>query len=251
MNTLRAIIIDDEQKGINSLKLLLEKFISEVNVVAETTDPNLGIVMIEDFNPDIVFLDIKMPHLDGFDLLERLKNREFSLIFTTAYEQYAIKAIRRDAVDYLLKPVDIEDLKAAIVKVKEERDRKTTLPDLSGFLEILRNNDSSKILFHTREKVEYISKSNIIRLESDSNYTHVHLTNGSKLTMSRTIGDYELQLCDQDKKFMRIHQSHIVNLTHIVRYMKDNGGYIIMNDNSNLPLSKNKKEEFLKWLDLK
>ncbi|MCE3226662.1 MAG: hypothetical protein K0S32_1213 [Bacteroidetes bacterium] len=248
---LRAIIIDDEQKGINSIKLLLEKFINDVKIVAESTDAEKGIDLIENYKPEIVFLDINMPHLNGFELLQRLKYRGFSLIFTTAHEEYAIKAIKNNALDYLLKPVDHEDLEKAVQKVRERIAKKQELPDIEKLFTDLTAQSQGKIPFHTKEKVEYLNKSDIVRLESDSNYTNVYTTSGSKLMISKTIGDYETLLCNKENSFMRVHQSHIINLNHVTRFTKDNGGTIITKDNCQVPLSKNKKEEFLKWLGMR
>jgi two-component system LytT family response regulator len=249
--TLRAIIIDDEPKGINSLKLLITKFIPDVKVVAESTDAVKGIELIENYKPEIVFLDINMPHLNGFELLQQLSFREFSLIFTTAHEEYAIKAIKSNALDYLLKPIDHEDIEKAVAKVKEKIEKKTTLSDVEKLMTDLSLQVQAKIPFHTRDKVEYLNKSDIVRLESDSNYTNVYTINGAKLMISKTIGDYETLLCNKEDNFMRVHQSHIVNLNQVVRYVRDNGGTIITKNNHQVPLSKNKKEEFLKWLGMK
>jgi two-component system, LytTR family, response regulator len=249
--TLRAIIIDDEQKGINSLKLLIEKFISDVKIVAESTDAEKGIELIENYKPEIVFLDINMPHLNGFELLQQLKYRGFSLIFTTAHEEYAIKAIKNNALDYLLKPIDNEDLEKAVEKVRERVNKKQQLPDIEKLFSDLNAQSQGKIPFHTKDKVEYLSKSDIVRLESDSNYTNVYTAGGTKLMISKTIGDYESLLCNKENNFMRVHQSHIINLNHVTRFTKDNGGTIITKDNCQIPLSKNKKEEFMKWLGVR
>jgi two-component system, LytTR family, response regulator len=248
---LRAIIIDDEQKGINSIKLLIEKFISDVKVVAETTDAEKGVELIEDFMPEIVFLDIKMPHLNGFELLQKLTYRQFSLIFTTAHNEFGIQAIRNNALDYLLKPVDVEELQSAITKVKERLASKNEVPDLSGILTELNSASAYKIPFHTRDKVEYLNINDIVRLESDSNYTNVYAADGTKLMISKTLKDYEDLLCGGENKFMRVHQSHIINMKHVVKFTKENGGTIFMKGDQALPLSKNKKEEFIRWLDVK
>jgi two-component system LytT family response regulator len=244
---LRAIIIDDEQKGINSIKLLIEKFVSNVKVVAETTEAKKGVQLIEDYKPEIVFLDINMPHMNGFELLRELKFRDFGLIFTTAHDEYGIQAIKNNALDYLLKPINHEDLIEAIERVKQ-KNKKNNLPDLSKLLQDLNSPNTTKIPLHVKDKVEYVNKTDIIRLESDSNYTNIYTTEGNKLMISKTLGDYETLLCNKDNTFMRVHQSHIINLKHVVKFTKDNGGLIITKDNYSVPLSKNKKDEFLKWL---
>ncbi len=244
---LRAIIIDDEQKGINSIKLLLEKFVPDVKVVAETTEAKKGVHLIEDYKPEIVFLDINMPHMNGFELLQELKFRDFGLIFTTAHDEYGVQAIKNNALDYLLKPINHEDLIQAIQRVKQ-KSTKNNLPDLSELLKDLNSPNNTKIPLHVKDKVEYVNKTDIIRLESDSNYTNIYTTEGKKLMISKTLGDYETLLCNKDNKFMRVHQSHIINLKHVVKFTKENGGIITTKDNYSVPLSKNKKDEFLKWL---
>jgi len=247
---LRALIIDDEQKGINSLKLLIDKFIKDVKVVGEATEALKGIELIEDFKPEIVFLDIKMPHLNGFELLQRLNFKDFSLIFTTAHNEFGVQAIKNNALDYLLKPIDAEDLEIAINKAKERSENKKQLPDLEKLFSELKSQNQNKILFHTKEKMEYVNRNDIIRLESDSNYTTVFTTGGNKLLISKTIGEYETLLCNKENNFMRVHQSHIVNLNHVTKYIKDNST-IITKDNYEVPLSKNKRDDFTRWLGVK
>ncbi|MBA2610990.1 MAG: response regulator transcription factor [Bacteroidetes bacterium] len=247
---LRAIVIDDEQKGINSIKLLVEKFVKDVRIVAESIEAEKGISLIEDYKPEIVFLDINMPHMNGFELLQQLKFKEFSLIFTTAHTEYALQAIKNNALDYLLKPINHEDLIAAVERVKKKT-KQETLPDLGKLLEELSSPNKGKIPLHVKDKVEYVNKNDIIRLESDSNYTNVFTTGGKKLMISKTLGDYETLLCNKENTFMRVHQSHIINLNYVVKFTKDNGGFIITKDNCSVPLSKNKKDEFLTWLDVK
>lgn len=248
---LRALIIDDEQKGINSLKLLIEKFTANVKVVAETTDPEKGVGLIEDFKPEIVFLDINMPVLNGFEVLQKLKHRNFNLIFTTAHQEFAIKALRENAIDYLLKPIDADDLKQAIAKVQKAIAEKQQPFAIDGLLNYLNGQKQNKLPFNTKDRVEYIDKKDIVRLESDSNYTTVHLADHSKIMVSKTIGEYDELLCNNEHQFMRVHQSHIVNLQHVVRYLPEDGGMVVTSTNTKLPLSKSKKDEFMNWLGLR
>jgi two-component system LytT family response regulator len=247
---LRAIIIDDEQQGINNIKLLIAKFIKDVKIVAETTKAQQGIELIDNYKPEIVFLDIKMPHMNGFELLQKLEFREFGLIFTTAHEEYGLQAIKNNALDYLLKPVDIEDLEIAIKKVRERLCKKEQLPDLKKLFEELNPQDKNKIPFNTKDRVEYIHKSDIIRLESDSNYTYVYSVGGNRLCISKTIGDYEALLCIDGGNFMRVHHSHIVNLNHAIKFIRDTG-IIITKENYEVPISKNKRDDFTKWMNIK
>lgn len=247
----RALIIDDEKNGINSLRLVIEKFIENVKVVAETTDALEGIELIEDYKPDIVFLDVQMPKYNGFEVLEKLKYRGFHLIFTTAYEEYAVKAMRENAVDYLLKPIDADDLKEAIEKVERKVREKEQPLNIGELLERISMLNQRKIPFNTKERLEFIDKEDILRLESDSNYTLVYTTNGDKIMVSKNIGEYETMLCTKEHRFMRVHQSHIVNLIHVKRYIPENGGQLILEGDVELPISKNKKDEFLNWLGLR
>jgi two-component system LytT family response regulator len=243
---LRAIIIDDEQNGIESLKLLIGKFTPDVRVVATTSESPEGIALIKDFQPDIVFLDINMPQMNGFEVLNRLEYRNFALIFTTAHAEHALKALKSNALDYLLKPIDTDDLQGAVKKVRSTKEN--TLPDLSNFYsELSRNN---KIALNTRNKVEYVDKNDIIRLESSSNYTYVYTVSSGELVIGRTIKEFEDLLCRRSSTFMRVHQSHIVNLNHIVRFRKDCSGIITTRDLHSVPLSKHKREEFFRWLNI-
>jgi len=246
---LRAIIIDDEKKGINSLRLLLEKYADGVKLVAETTDPVEGITLIEDYRPEIVFLDIRMPNLSGFELLERLTYRDFSLIFTTAHQEFAIKAIKNEALDYLLKPIDHLDLLNAIERARKKR-ASGGMDDYKKLLEQIGPTRSQKISLPGREKVEYVNISDIVRLESDSNYTSVYTLKSEKILVSKTIGDFEDQLCTDEHQFMRVHQSHIINLRYVKKFLKEEGEIVLVNDHQT-PLSKNKKEGFMKWLGVK
>jgi two-component system LytT family response regulator len=246
---LRAIIIDDEKKGINSLRLLLEKYVADVKVVAETNDPQEGIKLIEDYRPEIVFLDIRMPNLNGFELLERLTYHDFNLIFTTAHQEFAIQAIKNKALDYLLKPIDHEDLLKAVERAKKKRDS-GNLDDYKKLLDQISSTRSQKISLPGREKVEYVNISDIVRLESDSNYTYVYTLKPEKILVSKTIGDFEDQLCTDEHQFMRVHQSHIINLRFVKKFLKDENEIVLVDDHQT-PLSKNKKEGFMKWLDVK
>lgn len=250
MSIIRAIIIDDEQAGINSLGLLLDRFISGVKVVASTTLPAEGIELIENFRPEIVFLDINMPFLNGFELLEKLSFRDFFLIFTTAHNEYGLKAIKENALDYLLKPVDKEDLENAIARVRKKMSEKAVFPDLEKLIKDLSGEEAQRIPISTRDGIEYKEMEEVIRLEADSNYTSIVLVNDQKYLVPKTLKEYEKVLCANEKKFMRVHQSHIINLQHVARYYKENGGVIEMKDGAKLPLSKNKKEDFLQWLNI-
>jgi two-component system LytT family response regulator len=190
-----------------------------------------------------------MPALNGFQLLERLSHRAFNLIFTTAHQEFAIQAIKNNALDYLLKPIDHEDLQAAIERAKRKSEA-NQWDDYIKLLEQMNPARSNKISLPGREKVEYVNVGDIIRLESDSNYTFVYTLKTEKILVSKTIGDFEDQLCTGDHNFMRVHQSHIINLKYVKKFLKDEGEIILVNDHQT-PLSKNKKDAFMRWLDVR
>jgi len=247
---LRAIIIDDEQSGINSLVLHIKKFIENLKVVAVSTSPEEGVRLIEDFRPEIVFLDINMPVLNGFELLDKLSFRDFQLIFTTAHDEYGLKAIKENALDYLLKPIDKTELMGAVEKAKKKIERKKDFPDISKLIADLSKDTDQRIPITTKDGIEYKNTDEVVRFEADSNYTAIFLIDNKKFLVPKTLKEFEKLLCVDENKFMRIHQSHIVNLLHVSRYYKESGGVIEMKDGAKLPLSKNKKEDFLRWLNI-
>src|SRR5688572_21425001 len=219
---LRAVIIDDEQRGINTLKLLVQKFVAnDVKVVAETTEAEKGVSLIEDYKPEIVFLDINMPFLNGFQVLELLNYREFHLIFTTAHEEFALKAIKNNALDYLLKPIVAEHLKEAVEKAKNKIASKQSQPDLAKLFSELKSENRSRFPITNKDGTDYVYIEDIIRLEADSNYTKVILVNGKIGLNPKTLKEYETMLCTPNSHFMRIHQSHIVNLKYVNRFLKE------------------------------
>jgi two-component system, LytTR family, response regulator len=245
---MRAVIIDDEAKGINGLRLLIEKTIPSLKVVASTTDPTEGIKIIEDYQPEIVFLDINMPMLNGFEVLGQLSFKKFCLIFTTAHEEYALQAIRNSALDYLLKPIDPDDLSGAVEKARIRLSQES--PDFTEVLAILKSKEEKRFAIPSKEGLVYEYLENIVRLEADSNYTRIFLSSGKQYLIPKTLKDFEKTLCDDAAGFMRLHQSHIVNLSFVSRYIKEDGGIVVMKDDFQISVSKNKKEEFLKWLDI-
>lgn len=245
-----AIIIDDENKSRLSLRQKLRDYCPQVEVVAEAADGFEGINQIDNHHPEIVFLDIRMPRLNGFDMLQRLQSKKFHLIFTTAYDQYAIKAIRFSAFDYLLKPVDIEELKEAISRIdtmqmeKDEQDKK---------LEVLQANLSApdkmlnRMAIPTLQGLLFFNIDSIIYLEASSNYTHIYFTDQPRLVASKTLKEFEEML--PSSSFFRIHHSHLINLNFIKKYVKGDGGQVVMNNGDVLDVAKRKKGEFLKVVE--
>lgn len=244
-----AIIIDDEMKGRIALSQKLHDYCSDVRLVGKAESGEEGIRLIEKLNPDIVFLDIEMPGMDGFEMLLQLPQKTFDLIFTTAYDQYAIKAIKYAAFDYLLKPIDIEELKLAVSKSNNLQNRNTEKK-----LEILYQNLHSKsnlkkIAISSMDGLIFFNINDIIHLEASNNYTTIYFINHPKLIVSRTLKDFE-DLLPADV-FFRTHHSYLVNLNYIKRYIKGDGGQIEMQDGTYLDVSRRKKEDFLKAMGSK
>ncbi len=239
---LTAIIIDDEAKGRMALKQKLLDYCEEIQLAGEAENGIEGIKLIEKMHPDIVFLDIEMPRMDGFEMLHRLPEKNFHIIFTTAYDQYAIKAIKYAAFDYLLKPIDIEELKIAVSKI-HFRPQIHTGKKLELLDQNLLKNNFNKIAISTLEGLLFFNISDIIHLEANSNYTTIYFTNRPKLLASKTLKDFE-ELLPTDI-FFRTHHSHLINLNYIKRYIKGDGGQIELQNGNYVDVSRRKKEEFL------
>jgi two-component system LytT family response regulator len=241
---LKCIIIDDEEKSRESLRILLNDFCEQVEVSALCQNVADGIDAITHHKPDIVFLDIQMQRETGFDLLNRLEKIDFEVIFTTAHSEYAIKAFKFSAIDYLLKPIDVTELQNAIDKVRKKAI--PTIDDrLANLIQNLKPTSAQKfrLALPCTEGLVFVKVQDIVYCEADSNYTQVHLVNGTRHLVSRTLKEYEELLSDQD--FFRIHNSYLINLNLVKNYVKGDGGYVVMNNGKSLDVSKRKKESFL------
>jgi two-component system LytT family response regulator len=244
MSMLSAIIIDDEQKGRLALRQKIQDYCPVVEVLGEAADGVEGIDLIEKFKPQIVFLDIEMPRMDGFEMLRQIEHKDFHIIFTTAYDQYAIKAIKYAAFDYLLKPVDIDELKNAVEKAYQ-RNAQLTSQKLATLEHNLQSIQSlNKLAIPTLERFLFFDIGHIIHLEAQSNYTAIYFTDHPKLIASKTLKDFEDML--PPEIFFRPHHSHIINLNFIKRYIKGDGGQIEMQNGNYVTVARRKKEEFLK-----
>lgn len=231
----RAVIIDDELAGINSLKLMIGKLTNEIKVVATASEPEKGIDLINDYKPEIVFLDISMPGMNGFELLRRVGHKNFKLIFTTAHEEYAVEAIRNKAVDYLLKPLDADELKACIDNLLSESNEIKETLKFPGLIEL-----------SVKDGIIFIRPHDIVRLEAAGSYTRFHLVNSVKHLASRTLKEYE-QLLDPNL-FYRCHNSHIVNLTKVVKLLSREGLFVQMSDGSLAEVARRNKDAFIERL---
>ncbi len=240
---IRTIIVDDEEYNRENLNSLLEEYCEDVEVVGFADSVDTAFKLIKSQKPDLVFLDIKMPKKDGFQLLESLNEINFEVIIVTAFNEYAIKAIKFCAVDYLLKPIDIVELTNAVENVSGRINQKLENNRLRQLTKFFNNSKPTKIGLASQQRVDFVEISNIIRCESDDNYTHFLLENEEKMTVSKTLKEFEELLVDYG--FIRVHQSHLVNSDHIKSYQKSDGGYITMNDGSIIPISRTKRNEII------
>jgi two-component system LytT family response regulator len=243
---LKAIIIDDERSSRNALRQKLINHCPEVTVMAECENGEEGIKSIETLHPDIIFLDVEMPRMNGFTMLQQLQQHNFEIIFITAYDHYAIKAIKFSALDYLVKPVEIADLKTAVEKVSEKRKKASGNTALETLLHnlISREKEQQRIAIPSMEGLQFIETGDIIYLEAQSNYSTFHLTGNKKITVSKTLKDFEDLL--PASIFIRIHHSTIININCIEKYIKGEGGQVIMKNGVSLDVARRKKEEVLK-----
>jgi two-component system LytT family response regulator len=248
---LHAVLIDDESNGLKSLELLIKKFATDVKIVASTTDPKKGIDLINNYRPDIVFLDINMPNMNGFELLDKLSHRHFHLIFTTAHIEYALKAIKQRAIDYLLKPIGEEDLRKAVDKVNKKIAENQRPQDVAELLSALQDNKSIKVTIPAKDGIELVMPNEIIYIEASSNNCIVKLNEREQVLVTKGLKEYEEQLCNKELPFIRIHNSFIINVNYATKYLREEGGMVVMKDKKNIPISKNKKDEFLRLINFR
>jgi two-component system LytT family response regulator len=242
-----AIIIDDEKHCRNVLELLLQKYCPTVQVVACCEDGPSGLKAIELHKPSLVFLDIEMPGMNGFTLLENCLQRTFDVIFTTAYNEYAIKAIRHNALDYIVKPIDKDELLQAVSRVKQHTTQPAS-PRIENLIEYLhRQKNGHRIALPTLEGLQMIQSEEIYYCESDGGYTRFFMRNGKILLISKTLKEVEEVL--ESKGFCRVHHGYLINLQYVQKYIRGDGGEVIMENNKNIPVSRNKKQEFLNQLE--
>ena len=246
---IKAIIVDDEKNSRELIKNLIEKHCSsDVEILALAENITKAEQNIRSLNPQLLFLDIEIAGNTGFDLLSNIQDVKLDVIFTTAFDHYALKAIKYSAIDYLLKPIDAEELKIAVEKIKHKQQLKPQLDQLQLLLQNFKQQDSllSKISLPTAQGHETILLTDIIRCESDDHYTVFHTVNKKKIMVASTLKNYE-DILPSDK-FFRIHNSHIVNLEFVARITKE--GYVVMKDDSHVEMSRRKKELFLQKLSL-
>jgi two-component system LytT family response regulator len=247
MQSIKAILIDDEWNSLQNLQQKLKEFCPDVSVAAATQNPEEAIQLIQQHRPDVIFLDIEMPKMSGFRMLEQLGTVESEIIFTTAYNHYAIDAIRMSAFDYLTKPIAIADLQKAIERLsKKNRYFSKERIDILKQSFTDSKSQEDKITLTSAEGMDFIPVKNILRIESSSNYSKIFFTDGKQKTVTRLLKDFESMLLPYH--FYRIHNSHLINLKYIQKYIRGEGGQVIMQNGDSIDVSRRKKEEFIKMI---
>jgi len=248
---MKAVIIDDEPRAVNILEMVVNEYCSEVEICGLAYSINEGIKEIREKNPDLIFLDIEMPDGSGFDVLTAFPERTFDVVFVTAYNHYALKAIKYSAADYILKPVDIEEVKAAMEKVKNRRSTPgAAFPDINELMLNIRAGAIRKIAVPSSDGSEFIAVDDIMYIEADRSYCNIVLANDNKMTISKNLSNIE-ELLPRDI-FFRIHKSYLINLNFMKKYYRTDGGYVEMQDGTKMSIARNKKDEFMgfigKWM---
>ncbi|MEO8150826.1 MAG: LytTR family DNA-binding domain-containing protein [Bacteroidia bacterium] len=243
-----AIVVDNEPPHIIRLKQMLEKDFQDYKIIAECESVDEGVAAIKNLNPDLVFLDIEMPPKTGFDLLREFDEHNFEVIFTTSYNEYAIQAIKFSALDYLLKPFSKDDLTSSLKRFESKKQKEDTKKQFENLLANLQPqpNQQKRITLATSNGMEFYKTEEIIRCESDNSYTTFFLTEKRKVVVSKPIKDWE-ELLDPFN-FCRVHHQHLINLLHVKKYIKGEGGIAIMSDLKEVDVSRRKKDDFLKKL---
>ena len=245
---IRALLVDDEYSAREVLRNMLSQPGMEVTVIAEAENVEEAVTAFNKTKPDLIFLDIEMPYESGFGLFDRIKIEDAKVIFTTAYSQYAIKAIKYSALDYLLKPISPQELKEALEKARKKiKDQNLDLPSQLATLRAhLLDERSQRLVLPINNGLEIIQKNEILYLEGDRNYTWIHSKNREKILTTKTLREYESLLTE--KNFFRIYQSYIVNIDHAVKYINGRGGSLMMSDGASLLVSREKKKALLEIL---
>jgi two-component system, LytTR family, response regulator len=232
-----ALIVDDELPAQESLRKLIERFCKNVTIIGTASSVDEAIEICFEKRPNLLFLDIQMPSGSGFDILEKTQRIEKQVIFTTAYSNHAIDAIKANALDYLLKPIEISELVNAVEKAITQIEKGKSLQKNE-------EQGTGKIAIPTLDGTYFYDKNTILRAEADSNYTELYLSDGKKIVSSKTLKEIETSLSDSN--FIRVHKSHLINLNFIKKYIKGDGGFVVLTDNSMIPVSRSYKDELIK-----
>ena len=246
---IRCVLVDDESNSLEMMEWLLKTYCPQVQIEAMCNSAEAGIEAINRYKPDVVFLDIEMPHMNGFDMLEQFDKLTFDVVFCTAYDQFAIKAFKYSALNYLLKPVDPDDLKETIRRLE---DRKVTpsREQLELLMQGIKNSQRptvGRIALTTGEGLLFVTTADILYCMADSNYTSVVLKGGKKILVSKVLKDIDEALSGPD--FYRIHNSYLINLNHISKYVRGDGGYVVMQDGVTVSISRSRRQEFMELFE--
>ena len=247
MNTIKALIVDDESTAIKTLSLMIHHYIPEITTLKTTSDPHEGLSLVKEFAPQLLFLDIQMPLMSGFEFLKKLPGIQTSIIFTTAHDEYAIDAIRLSALDYLLKPIDAEELQNAFKRFVEKERNSPAIDSLYNNLLYnlhVKDKNDFKLALPTLQGTFFYKPEDIIRLEGEGNYTRFYFVDKTSLLTTYTLKTYEEVLINYG--FLRVHKSHLINKSHVVNYMAD--GMLTLSDLSKVEVSRRRKEDIMEIL---
>lgn len=242
---LKTVIIDDESDAVDFIFSIIGEYCPGLEVAGKAYDVREGVQVIKEIKPDLVFLDVEMPHGTGFDLLTNFPEKEFDVIFITAFNHYAIKAIKFSAVDYILKPININEFIEAVNKVMQKRSSSMFRgnENIKALLENLKTGVPSRLAIPTSDGMEYLNPKDIIRIEADRSYSWFYITGNRKILVSKNLKEFQDLL--SDRHFFRPHNSYLINLKYVKKYIRKEGGYIEMQDGSEIPISRNRKDLFL------
>lgn len=244
---IKVLIVDDETRTRELIAKMIDSFAYDITAIPEGSNVQTAIEAIEKHHPDIVFLDIQMPDGTGFDVIRSIEDKSFEVIFITAHEEFAIKAIKFSALDYLLKPVDTLELKSALDRALESISEKKENSQFEALQKNINPSEKRRLVLKTQESVHVVELDDIIRCEADRNYTSFYLKDNRKILVSKTLKDYETLLASHN--FLRVQQSHLINISYVDRYDKKNGGAVVMKDGSEVPLSPAKRDLFFNRLE--
>lgn len=242
---IKSVLIDDEKNALEMMEWLLKTYCPQVSVVAMCTSAEEGIAAIRKHQPDVVFLDIEMPKMNGFDMLEQFDELFFNVVFCTAYDQFALKAFRYSALNYLLKPVDPDELVATVQRMEKSK----TVPTKEQFELLLQNMQQShkttpqRIALTHNDGLIFVPTAEIIYCEAESNYTSIHLADGKKIVVSKVLKELDEALSGPD--FYRVHSSFLININRIKKFVRGDGGYLVMDNDASISISRSRKQEFM------
>lgn len=244
---IRAILVDDEPKSIKTVQKLLAKHCPEVELLATAEDVPTAYELLLTHKPDLVFLDVEMPKQDGFSLLEKFDHPPFDVIFITGYDRYALKAIKYAALDYLIKPVMPAELQEALQRRQARIDQQQSSHEqVKQLLENLKSNEPRKLAIPDQKGISFVAVADLVHLEADGNYTRIYLCDAQRIVSTRTLKELEALL--PEKQFFRVHHSHLINLSHVKRFEKEDGGYLLMQNGQQVEVSRRRKSELLERL---